>query len=64
MPAAGIFHVGELRVDHFVIGRAERQTPQLFAGRLAGGKQPIAQFIVIGEQPGVLLAKSDEKPRP
>ena len=57
--AAGVLHVGELRIDQLVVGRAKRHAPDVLAGGLAGVRQPLRQFVVVGEQAGVLGAERD-----
>src|SRR6516225_6249727 len=57
--AAGVLYVGDLGIDHLVVLRSERQTPQLLACDLAGIEQTAGKLLVVGEQPSMLLAKRD-----
>src|SRR5262249_7333984 len=53
--AAGILDVGDIGVDHFVVFRSKRQTPQFLSSDVAGLGQPFGELVVVAEQPGVLL---------
>ena len=57
--AGDVLDVGRVAVDRTVVGFGERQPPQLFADRLAGGGQAVGELIVVGEQPGMLAAERD-----
>src|SRR5215203_2649899 len=57
--SACVLHVGELRVDELVVGRAERHAPDLLARGLARGRQALRDLVVVREQAGVLLAERD-----
>src|SRR6478609_8831117 len=57
--SAGVLHVGDFRVDHLVVFRSERQTPQSLAGDVAGVDQPLRKLVVVAEQASMLLAERD-----
>src|SRR3546814_5094454 len=60
---AGILDVGDLAVDHLVIGIAQRKPPDLIAGRLTRRRQLPRQAVVIGEQPGIFMPQGNEHRR-
>src|SRR5262249_8489406 len=57
--ATSVLYVGDLGVDHLVVFRSERQTPQPLACDLAGLEQTAGKLLVVAEQPGMLFAKRD-----
>ena len=58
--AGDVLDVGGVAVDRAVVGVGERQPPQLLADRLAGRDQPLGELVVVGEQPGMLVAERDD----
>ena len=58
--AAGVLHVGELRIDHLVVFGPERHAPHPLAGLLAGLRQPLGELVVVGEQAGIFLPERDD----
>ena len=58
--AGDVLDVGGVAVDRPVVGVVERQAPQFLANRLAGGGQPLGQLVVVGEEPGMLVAERDD----
>src|SRR5262245_22500864 len=60
VPPAGILHVGKFRIDHLVVFRSERHTPDPLADLVADLKEPLGELFVIGEQTGVFLPERDD----
>src|ERR1700722_2031532 len=60
MAAGGVFDVGEFGIDHLVVDGAERHPPDLLAGGDARLNEARRQFVIVGKEAGVLLAKRDQ----
>src|SRR5947207_5535721 len=55
--AGDVLDVGGIAVDRPVVAVAERQPPDRLADGLASGDQPLGQLVVVGEEPGILMAE-------
>jgi len=56
---AGVFHVGELRIDLLVVFRSQRHAPDALACRKSDLHQTLGQFVIVGEQARIFGAKCD-----
>src|SRR3990172_12155641 len=50
-----VLHVGDLRVDHLVVFRPERQPPQFLSRDAARPGYLVRELIVVAEEPSMLL---------
>src|SRR5260221_13666406 len=58
--AAGIDHVGDVRLEVFLVFVVEGKAPHLLAGLLVGVGEAVVHLIVAGEDSGVHVAESHD----
>src|SRR5215472_16805246 len=59
-PAADVLDICGIAVAVAVVGIGERHAPELLADLLAGGEETIGELVVVGEEPGMLMAERDD----
>ncbi|EAP76608.1 hypothetical protein ISM_17120 [Roseovarius nubinhibens ISM] len=59
-PPADVFHIGNLALEHVVIGLAQRHPPRALALGLGGAQELVADLVVIGKDPRLLMAEPDD----
>src|SRR5579871_1349770 len=55
--ADGVLHICDLRTDQLVVARAKRKPPHRFTNFFSRFEDTSRQFVVIGEEPGMLLTE-------
>ena len=59
-PAADVRDVGDAALQRLVVGRRQRHPPRALALGLGGGEEGVAEPVVVGEDPGLLVAERDD----